>query len=70
MVENKVLRPMSESKRERSSLRHYATCLKVVDSNPDWVIEFFNFRNPFSRTIALGLIPPLTEISTRNLPAG
>jgi hypothetical protein len=31
------------------------------------VIGFFNLCNPSSRTLALGLIQPLTEMSTRNL---
>jgi hypothetical protein len=31
---------------------------------------FFNLPNPFSRTVALGLTQPLTEVSTRNLPGG
>jgi hypothetical protein len=34
---------------------------------PDQV-DFFNLLNPSSRTMALGSIQPLTEISTRNLP--
>jgi hypothetical protein len=33
-----------------------------------WI--FFNLRNPFSCTMALGSTQPLTEISTRNLPGG
>jgi hypothetical protein len=35
---------------------------------PDEVIGFFNWPNPFSRTMALGSTQPLTEMSTRNLP--
>jgi hypothetical protein len=31
---------------------------------------FFNLRNPSSRTIAVGLTQPLTEMNTRNLPGG
>jgi hypothetical protein len=34
------------------------------------VIGFFNWTNPFSRTMALGSTQPLTEISTKNLPGG
>jgi hypothetical protein len=48
-------------------LRHYATSRKVADSIPEEVIGFFNLPNPSSRIIALGLIQPLTEMSTRNL---
>jgi hypothetical protein len=33
-------------------------------------VDFFNLPNPSSRTMALGSTQPLTEISTRNLPAG
>jgi hypothetical protein len=35
-------------------------------SIPDEVITFFNLSNPSSRTMALGLTQPLTEMSTRN----
>jgi hypothetical protein len=38
--------------------------------NLDDVIGFFNWRKPSSRTMALGSIQPLTEMSTRNLPGG
>jgi hypothetical protein len=48
--------------------RHSATSRKVVDSNPDEFIGFFNWPNPFSRTMALGSTQPLTEMSIRNLP--
>jgi hypothetical protein len=43
-----------------------------VGSNPDEVIGFFvfNLPNPSSRTMALGLTQPLTEMSTRKLPGG
>jgi hypothetical protein len=34
------------------------------------VTEFFYWPNPSSRTMALGLTQPLTEMSTRNLPGG
>jgi hypothetical protein len=34
------------------------------------LLEFFNLLNPSSRTMALESTPPLTEISTRNLPVG
>jgi hypothetical protein len=53
---------------QRSWLRHYATSWKVAGSNPDEVIRFFNWPNPSSRTMALGLTQPLTKMSTRNVP--
>jgi hypothetical protein len=31
-------------------------------------IDFFNLRNPSSRTVALKSTQPLTEMSTRKLP--
>jgi hypothetical protein len=31
-------------------------------------VDFFNWPNPSSRSMALGLSQPLTEMSTRNLP--
>jgi hypothetical protein len=54
----------------RTWLRHYATSRKVAGLIPDEVIGFFNLPNPSSRTMALGSTQPLTEMSTRNLPAG
>jgi hypothetical protein len=51
-------------------LRHYATNRKVAGSISDDVIEFFNRPNPSSRTMALGSTNRLTEMSSRNLPAG
>jgi hypothetical protein len=33
-------------------------------------VEIFNLPNPSSRTVALGLTQPLTEMSTRSLPGG
>jgi hypothetical protein len=33
-------------------------------------LDFFNFHNTSSRTMALGSTQPLTEMSTRNLPGG
>jgi hypothetical protein len=50
--------------------RQYATSRKVAASFPDEVIAFFNWPNPSSRTMDLGSTQPLTEMSTRNLPAG
>jgi hypothetical protein len=47
----------------------YATSWKVAGLIPD-VIEFSNWPNPSSRTMALGSTQSLTEMSTRNLPGG
>jgi hypothetical protein len=47
---------------------YYATSAKFAGSIPDEVTGFFNLTNPSSRTMALGLTQPLTEISTRNHP--
>jgi hypothetical protein len=33
-------------------------------------VDFFNLPNPSSRTMALESTQPLTEMNTRNLPAG
>jgi hypothetical protein len=44
--------------------------LALPRSITDDVIEFFNFPNPSSRTMALGSTQLLTEMSTRNLPGG
>jgi hypothetical protein len=33
-------------------------------------VDFFNWHNPSSRTMALGSTRPLTEMSTRKLPGG
>jgi hypothetical protein len=33
-------------------------------------VDFFNLHNPSSRTMDLGSIQPLTEISTRNFHGG
>jgi hypothetical protein len=40
-----------------------------VCSIPNEVTGFFNSPNPSSRTVTLGSTQPLTEVSTRNLPA-
>jgi hypothetical protein len=55
--------------RQCSWLRYYATSRKVAGTSPDEV-DFFNLPIPSSRTMALGSTQPLTEMSTRNLPAG
>jgi hypothetical protein len=59
----------SEKIKISSWLRHYATSRKVTDWSPDDV-DSFNWFNPSSRIVALGSTQPLTEMSTRNLPAG
>ena len=56
--------------RWRSWLRHCTASRKVADSIPDGVIGIFHWHNPYSRTMALGLIQPLTEMSTRNISLG
>jgi hypothetical protein len=33
-------------------------------------VDFFSLPNYFSRTMALWSTPPLTEMSTKNLPGG
>jgi hypothetical protein len=53
-----------------SWLRHYATSRSVAVSIPVEVIGFFNCTNSFRRTMALGSIQPLTEVSTKNIPGG
>jgi hypothetical protein len=42
----------------------------LAGSIPVEVIRFFNWTNPFSRTMAPKSTQPLTEMSTRNLPGG
>jgi hypothetical protein len=46
-----------------------ATSRKIAGSSSNEV-DFFNLRNPSSRTMVLGLTQPLTETSTRKLPRG
>jgi hypothetical protein len=43
---------------------------KVAVSIPDGVIGIFDLHNPSSRTMALGLTQPLTEMSARNISWG
>ena len=50
--------------------RHCATNRKVAGSIPDGVIGNFHWHNPSSRTIALGLTQPLTEMNTTNISLG
>jgi hypothetical protein len=41
--------------------------MKVAGSIPDDVIGIFYCHNPSGRTMALELVQPLTEMSTRNI---
>ena len=52
-----------------SWLRHCVTSRKAAGSIPD-VIGIIHRRNPSSRTMALGLTQPLTEINTTNVSWG
>jgi hypothetical protein len=56
--------------RRRSWLRHCATSRKIAGSIADAVIRIFHWHNPSGRTMALGLIQSLTEMSTRNISWG
>jgi hypothetical protein len=56
--------------RWRKWLRHCAKSRKFADSIPEGFIGFFHRHNPSSRTMALGLTQPLTEMSTRNISWG
>jgi hypothetical protein len=47
-----------------------ATSWKVMCLIPDEVIGLFNWPNPSSHIMALGLTQSLTEMSTRHLPGG
>jgi hypothetical protein len=56
----------------RGSIVGWGTMLtsrNVVGSSPD-EMDFFNWPNRSSRTMALGSTQPLTEMSTRNLTSG
>jgi hypothetical protein len=50
--------------------RLQATSQKVPGSNPNQVIVVFNLPDPSSHTMTLGLIEPLTEMSTNNPRGG
>ena len=65
-----VVQPMSWVTRGHSWLRQCATSRKVAGSIPDGVIGIFHRHNPSGRTTALGLIQPITEMSTRNISWG
>ena len=49
---------------------HCTTSRKVAGFNPDGVIGIFHWHNPSSRTVALGLTQPPTQMSTRNTSLG
>jgi hypothetical protein len=51
-------------------LRHCAKSREVAGSIPDGVSGIFHCRNPPGGTITLGLIQPLTEMSTRKISWG
>jgi hypothetical protein len=69
--ETKILFPPGNPGARGSWLRYYAKSRKVAVSIPVEVIGFFfNLPNISSRNMALGSSQPLTEMSTRNLPAG
>jgi hypothetical protein len=56
----------------RGSVVRWGTMLQAGRSPvrvPDEV-DFFSLSNSSSRTMALGLTQPLTEMSTRNIPGG
>jgi hypothetical protein len=50
-----------------SWMRYCAISCKVAGSIPDDVIEIFHLHNPFSCIMAMGLVQPLTEMSTMNI---
>ena len=51
-------------------MEHCATSWKVAELIPDGVIGIFHWHSPSSRTMALELTQPLTEMSTRNISWG
>jgi hypothetical protein len=55
-----------EGTRWHSWLRHCGSSREVAGSIPD-VIRIVHWYNPSGCTMALGLIQPLTEMSTRNI---
>jgi hypothetical protein len=50
----------------REQMSPAPTSRKVASSTPDGVTGIFHRYNPSGRTMPLGLIQPLTEMSTRN----
>jgi hypothetical protein len=63
-------KPSSINKRWRSWLRHCATSRKLAGSIPDGITGIFHWHNPSRCNMALGLIQPLIEMSTRNISWG
>jgi hypothetical protein len=51
----------------RSWLRHSPTSRKVAGSIPDGVTRIFHWKNPSGRTLFLGSIQLLIEMSTKNI---
>jgi hypothetical protein len=51
-------------------MRHVVSYLTIFVIFRFWMesLPFLNLPNPFSRSVALGVTQPLTEMSTRNLP--
>jgi hypothetical protein len=56
--------------RWHSWLRHCATSREVTGSIPNGVTGIFHWHNPSGRTMAPGMIQPLTEMSTKNISWG
>jgi hypothetical protein len=52
------------------STQRYSTNVSRVELSSGEITGFVDWRNPSSRTMALGSTQPLTEMSTRNLPVG
>jgi hypothetical protein len=50
---------------ERQQLAYYPTGRISTTWSEVWCFQFFNWPNPSSCTVALGLTQPLTEMSTR-----
>jgi hypothetical protein len=68
IIQNLVPASQVRDMRWRRWLWHCATNWEVAGSITDEVIGFFDWPKPYSRSMALGPIQPLTLISTRNLP--
>jgi hypothetical protein len=63
------LNPGNWSSSVRTDEKHftlYILCIYDAGSIPDGVTGIFHLHNPSGRTMAFGLIQPLTEMSTRN----
>ena len=64
---------IAQIKRETAVAQWLRCCVtnrKVAGSIPDGVIGIFHWHNPSDRTMALGSIQPLTEISTSRISWG